>query len=79
VQEEHYGRGAWINPLTDTVRREECLCLNCDNLKTDPNVKNCPIAQKFYETCEKEKSLALMVTRCPRFKNRKLGYPGIDK
>ncbi len=55
----------WVNPVTETMRKDECLCLNCANLK--PNQRdNCSFAQAFYDTCVKGK-IALMVTRCPIF------------
>ena len=63
-QETHYGKEVWVNPTTESLRKEECLCLNCAKLKPGP--ENCRIAQSFYEICVKE-NIALAVTRCPIF------------
>ncbi len=61
-----HGKEAWANPMMDNLRKDECLCLNCGNLK--PNQPdNCPIAQYFFEICVKE-NVALAVTRCPLWK-----------
>ena len=67
-QEIHYGRQVWVNPTTESVRRTECLCLNCDNLKPGQAI-NCSIAQSFYEICVGE-NVALIITRCPLWKSR---------
>lgn len=62
-QEEHYGNMVWVNPTTEAIRREECLCLNCNKCKPgQPN--HCHIAQALYEVCKRE-NIALAVTRCP--------------
>ena len=65
-QETHYGSQVWVNPTTELLRKSECLCLNCDNLKpSQPD--NCHIAQAFYEVCRRE-NVALAITRCPLWK-----------
>lgn len=62
VQEEHYGATVWVNPTTESLRREECLCLNCGKLK--PGKKdNCDKAQRFFRIC-RIANIALAVTRC---------------
>ena len=63
VEAVFHGKRAWAHPIMDSLRREECLCLNCDNLKPGQS-DNCHIAQTFYEVCVKE-NVALAVTRCP--------------
>ena len=69
VQETHYNHTVWVNKTTESLRREECLCLNCENLK--PNQPdNCHIAQAFYQICVKE-NVAMTITRCPLFKEKK--------
>ena len=65
-QEAHYGQTVWVNPTTEPLRREECLCLNCDRLKPG-QPDNCPVAQAFYEACVKG-NVALAVTRCPEWR-----------
>ena len=67
-QELHYGSMVWVNPATETLRRTECLCLNCSNLKPG-QPDNCHIAQAFYSVCVEE-NVALAVTRCPLWKSR---------
>lgn len=65
-QETHYGKDVWVNPTTESLRRSECLCLNCDNLKPG-QPDNCHIAQAFYQICVQD-NVALAVTRCPLWK-----------
>ncbi|KPJ85672.1 hypothetical protein AMJ57_02240 [Parcubacteria bacterium SG8_24] len=63
VLEDHYGQEVWVNKTTEALRRDECLCLNCGNLR--PNQPdNCPVAQAFFKLCVGE-NVALAVTRCP--------------
>lgn len=57
-RQEHYGWPVYTNLMTDPLRREQCLCLNCHGFE------KCEIAPKLFELCEKE-HLAVMVTRCP--------------
>lgn len=64
-KEMHYEKEVWVNPTTESLRKDECLCLNCNNLKPG-QPDNCSIAQVFYKTCVKE-NVALLVTRCPLF------------
>ena len=66
VEVVSHGNKAWANQLMDCLRREECLCLNCDNLKPGQS-DSCHIARTFYEVCVKE-NVALAVTRCPLWK-----------
>ncbi len=62
----HYGTRAWTNPTTEAIRRDECLCWNCDNLKiNEPD--NCTIAEALYQIVKRD-NLALMITRCPKWK-----------
>ncbi len=65
-KETHYGKEVCVNPTTESLRKAECLCLNCGNMKP-AQMDNCPIAQSFYEICAKE-NVALAVTRCPVWK-----------
>lgn len=65
-QETHYGHEVWVNPTTESVRKAECLCLNCGNLKPG-QPGNCLIAQALFQTCVKA-NIALTVTRCPVWK-----------
>jgi len=55
--EEHHDAMVCVNTLTERLRRSECLCLNCINLK------DCNYAQQLFELCRKG-YVALMVTRC---------------
>jgi hypothetical protein len=63
VYERHYGVNVWVNELMDALRREECLCLNCERL-TD---HSCVVAGMIYKLC-KEHNLALAMTRCKNWK-----------
>jgi hypothetical protein len=57
-KEKYYGKLVWTHVEMDDLRREQCLCLNCQRMKF------CPVAAKLYELCKKE-DVALAVTRCP--------------
>ncbi len=61
AREEHHGYQVIVNKLTEGLRREECLCLNCD--------LQCIFADALFDLC-KDGLLALCVTRCPDFKKR---------
>ena len=65
VQESHYGATVWVNPTTEALRRTECLCLNCGNMKPG-QADHCPIALMLYGACVKG-NVALTVTRCPEW------------
>jgi hypothetical protein len=63
-KETHDGSEAWVNPTTESLRREECLCLNCEKMNS------CPAAKAFYGICVLADT-ALAVTRCPKFEPKK--------
>ena len=58
-KETHYGQEVLVNPTTESMRKEECLCLNCGDLKPG-QPDNCPIAQSFYEICKEKNGLVLV-------------------
>jgi hypothetical protein len=62
IQQTHYGALVWVNPTTEELRKTECLCLNCSNMKFGD--ANCPIAKALYTICINS-DVALAVTRCP--------------
>lgn len=68
--EIHYETPVWVNPTTEKIRKEECLCLNCTKLQPG-TVNNCRIAQKLYGVCLAEKT-ALIITRCPEYQPKTL-------
>ena len=63
-KETHHGAEVWVNPTTEALRRDECLCLNCGKLGL------CPTAKNFFRRCKTE-NIALAVTRCPKFEPKK--------
>lgn len=65
VSEEHYGKKVWVNPTTESVRRQECLCLNCKKMKPGEQ-DHCHIAAAIYVICKTE-NVAMAITRCPEF------------
>lgn len=58
-----YQTTAWVNPTTEALRPEECLCLNCGNMKPGED-GHCHIATKLYTICLDE-NVAMAITRCP--------------
>jgi hypothetical protein len=62
-QEEHYGARVWVNPTIESLRRKECLCLNCGK------IGGCAKAKALYQIC-KDGDLALAVTRCPDWEEK---------
>lgn len=56
--EVHDDVEVWVNPTTESLRREECLCLCCGWIRI------CPKAFNLYRIY-REENLALIVTRCP--------------
>ena len=66
VSEKYHGATVSVNPTMESMRKDECLCLHCDNLKPgQPN--HCPIASQLYQVCVRE-NVALILTRCPVWK-----------
>jgi hypothetical protein len=63
----YYGKEAWANVELDTLRKNECLCLNCDNMTL------CDVAKKFYEIC-KINNMAVAITRCGARENGELMF-----
>lgn len=61
-QEIHYNKVVWVNPTTEPLRKQECLCLNCSRMKPGQE-DHCPLAKKLYEACVGG-DIALAVTRC---------------
>jgi hypothetical protein len=59
IRETHFKELVWVNPKTDIMRREECLCFNCKNA-------SCNISNELFSIC-RDDNLALMVTRCKNF------------
>ena len=57
-KQEHYGSDVWTNVAMDDLRKQHCLCLNCNG------IRECGVANSLYEIC-KEENLAVCVTRCP--------------
>lgn len=70
-KETHYGKEVWVNPTTESLRRDECLCLNCAKMKPG-QPDHCPIAQALYEICKKG-NIAMAITRCPVWETNGVG------
>ena len=65
VKEIRYGKDVMVNQEMDALRKTECLCLNCGNMKPG-QPDHCQIAQAIYGICVKE-NVAMAITRCPVF------------
>ncbi len=54
----------WSYKVMDGLRREDCLCVNCDRKNDDPHpYGSCPVAGRLFAICV-ESNMALAVTRC---------------
>lgn len=58
-----YDKVCYENVAMDILRKTECLCLNCKDIEF------CEISKDFFNTC-KFYGTAVMVTRCPYFKQK---------
>lgn len=61
-QEKHYEVAVWVNKTTEAMRKTECLCLHCVNMKPGEE-GHCLKAQALFGVCI-EGDIALTVTRC---------------
>jgi len=57
-----YGHKVWVNPITESIRRTECLCLHCSKMET------CKTAKKLYKICV-EDNIAMAITRCKAWRD----------
>lgn len=64
-EQEKYGALVKVNTYTDKMRRNECMCLYCTNLKPG-QPDNCPAAQKMYDIAV-QYDCAMMMTRCKNY------------
>ena len=65
VRAHKYGFDVWENPTLEAIRPDECLCLNCSNLK--PGLpENCEIAAALFSV-SKQHGVAFPLSRCPKF------------
>ena len=56
-EEKKNPKEIWANQYMDALRRLECICMNCETMKS------CPTAKKLYGICQ-EDDMALAITRC---------------
>ncbi|OGF62815.1 hypothetical protein A2662_02825 [Candidatus Giovannonibacteria bacterium RIFCSPHIGHO2_01_FULL_45_33] len=66
VKETHYGKEVLVNKEMDMLRKTECLCLNCGNMKPG-QADHCHVASALYKICVIE-NVSMAITRCPIFK-----------
>ena len=60
-----HGKEVWANVPLDEQRREECMCLHCNELNLGQD-DGCEYAKMLLTIC-RESNMALMVTRCPHW------------
>jgi hypothetical protein len=65
-QIDKYGHKVYCNVPMDDLRKEQCLCLNCEKLP-------CVVSKSFFELC-KSYNIALMITRCPEWEAKNKPY-----
>ena len=63
---ERYGKTVWENTIMDAMRKENCMCLHCANMKPG-KPDHCQIAAAFYVIC-KAHGCAFILTRCDSWK-----------
>lgn len=64
-QQQHYGLMVWVSPALETVRRDQCLCLNCQ--RCQPGQRgHCFMAEGLYRLCCRG-GLAMVISRCPQW------------
>jgi hypothetical protein len=71
--QEHYGVWVATNVEMDQLRKKECLCLNCTGKIFDGVMKtenDCITKKELYNICVRD-NVAMMITRCPYFTQRK--------
>ena len=61
VLQNHYNEMVWTNADMESLRRQECLCFNCNIRGT------CPTAKALYGICVRD-GVAFLLTRCKDFK-----------
>ena len=59
-----YGVEVYQNTEMDNLRKDNCMCFNCETLP------DCSRAKKLYEIC-KEENMAMMITRCGNWPEKK--------
>jgi hypothetical protein len=59
---QYGGKEVMQNADMESIRAEECLCMNCA-------VEGCTLTVILYELCT-ETNTRVMVTECPRFVDR---------
>lgn len=62
---EFYDALVSYNPIMDELRKNNCLCLNCE-LMTKIRETNCNIANQLYEISVKN-DMAMAITRCKKY------------
>lgn len=53
----------WVEEQLDALRREFCLCMNCDRKNDQPPYSSCPTAKKIYEICV-QSNMSMAITKC---------------
>jgi hypothetical protein len=59
---EYFKEQVIVIPSIDTLRKTECLCLNCENM-TGVKENNCPTAQQLFELCC-QYNMAFAISKC---------------
>lgn len=57
----------YATAIGEPLRTQICLCYGCTKFDPNRREKNCPIANKLFDTAV-EHDVAMPVTRCPKFK-----------
>lgn len=61
-----HGRTVYESAM-DAVRKEKCMCFHCANMKPWSD-DHCQLAKKLFKICV-EHGMAMMITRCPDWKD----------
>jgi hypothetical protein len=69
ARETHHGLPVLVSPELEQLRREQCLCLNCDKCRPGES-DHCFMAAGLYRLCLRG-NLAMVITRCPEWEPKK--------
>jgi len=59
----------WVEIELDALRRDFCLCINCDRKNDQLPYSSCPTAKRIYEICL-DSHMSMAITKCGATDNK---------